>query len=120
MTEAEAKQRAKEAERLDQVGKYAQIGLKHSVNGARSSLGMVAKNNTIMKGLDNYGLGGMVRGVDGAVNPKKVAPVVVEAEVQPQAPVQVQEKKKGGMSGLLGGKVRLVLKLSVLWQVMCS
>ena len=83
---------------MDQVSKYAQMGIKHSVNGARSSLGMVAKNNTIMKSLDNYGVGSMVRGVDGAVNPKKVAPVAVAGEV----PVAPPEKKKGGLAGMAG------------------
>jgi hypothetical protein len=94
----EQRQREKEAQRLDQVSKYAQIGLKHSVNGARSSLGMVAKNTTIMKGLDNYGVGSMVRGMDGAVNPKKVAPVGGAEQM-----AIVPEKKRGGLGGGLAG-----------------
>lgn len=92
------------------VSKYAEKGIKHSANGARASIGFVSRNGTAMGVLDKYGAGGLVRGANGMMNPKKEVGAEGEAaggagKGAPTAPPQ----KKGGISGLVSGKVRMVL-----------
>lgn len=113
MTQAQ-KDAAKDQQRIDLVTKLAIAGVKHGTYTARTGLGMVAGNKRAMNALGEVpGAQGLVRGVDGFMNPSKArnqkrADLAAAEEAQQEvrkSPPPVAEKK-GGLSGLMGGKER--------------
>jgi hypothetical protein len=104
----EAREREKEAQRMDTVSRLAQKSIMHSTAGARSSLGMISRNDKAMSALDKYGAGGLVRGAEGLVGKKKETTTTTAEEgagANGKGPAPVPPGKKGGVSGLVSGKV---------------
>ncbi|EIW72793.1 hypothetical protein TREMEDRAFT_24523, partial [Tremella mesenterica DSM 1558] len=82
----------------DMTTRFVVAGIKHGTSGAKTGLGMVAKNTGAMGALDKAGMGGLVRGADRSFNSNKDRNKVEETQT-------TQTGGKKGVSGLTFGHV---------------